>query len=141
MYQQISIIGNVGRDPEMRLTNQGTAVTSFNVATNRSWTNANNELQTETIWFRVTTWGKQAESCNEYVKKGHRVLVVGEMKEPSTWTDDQGESRASLELTARTVKFLTPRDASLSEHDNPFNSPSAPAGAKNNIPDTSGIPL
>ena len=139
MYQQITVVGNVGKDPEMRLTNTGTSVTSFSLATNRSWSNNDGELQTETTWFRVTVWGKQAESVNEYLKKGQRALVVGEMREPSTWTDQEGNTRASLELNARTVRFLTPREEG-NNGSNPFNNaPRKGAGA--NTPDTSGIPL
>ncbi len=109
MYQQITLIGNLGRDPEMRYTPSGTAVTNFSVATSRSWTGQDGQRQDRTVWFRVAAWERLAETCNQYLTKGQRVLVVGEMEEPSTWTDREGNTRASLEVRARTVRFLNTR--------------------------------
>ncbi|MCZ0940629.1 MAG: single-stranded DNA-binding protein [Caldilineaceae bacterium] len=110
MYQQITLIGNLGGDPTMQLMQDGTPVTSFSVATNRRWRTQDGTTQEETIWFSISVWERQAELCNQYLTKGKRVLVVGEMREPSTWTDREGNSRASLEVRARTVRFLSPRD-------------------------------
>ncbi len=109
MYQQITLIGHLGGDPELRYTQNGTPVTSLNVATNRRWRTQDGTTQEETVWFRVSVWQRQAEACNQYLTKGQRVLVVGEMREPSTWTDQEGNARASLEVRARNVEFLTPR--------------------------------
>jgi len=109
MYQQITIIGNLGRDPEMRYTPSGVAVTNFSVATSRSWTGQDGQRQEKTVWFRVAAWRRLAETCNQYLTKGQRVLVIGEMEEPSTWTDREGNTRASLEVTAQTVRFLNTR--------------------------------
>ncbi len=75
MYHQLIIVGNVGRDPEMRYTPSGQAVTSFSVAANKQYTNAQGETVKETIWFRVSAWGNLAEVCNQYVKKGMKVLI------------------------------------------------------------------
>ena len=109
MYQQITLVGNLGRDPEMRYTPSGVAVTSFSVAVNRSWTGQDGQRQDKTTWFRVTAWRGLAETCNQYLTKGQKALVVGEVEEPSTWTDREGNTRASLEVTARTVRFLNTR--------------------------------
>ncbi len=109
MYQQITLIGNLGADPELRYTQSGTPVTSLRVATNRRWRAQDGTTQEETVWFRVSVWQRQAEACNQYLTKGQRVLVVGEMREPSTWTDQEGNARASLEVRARNVEFLTSR--------------------------------
>lgn len=109
MYQQITLVGNLGRDPEMRYTPSGVAVTNFSVATSRSWTGKDGQRQEKTVWFRVAAWRGLAETCNQYLTKGQRVLVVGEVEEPSTWTDQEGNTRASLEVTARTVRFLNTR--------------------------------
>ena len=109
MYQQITLIGNLGRDPEMRYTPSGVAVTNFSVATSRSWTGQDGQRQEKTVWFRVAAWDRLAETSNQYLTKGQRVLVVGEMEEPSTWTDREGNTRASLEVRARTVRFLNTR--------------------------------
>ncbi len=110
MYQQITLIGHLGADPEMRYTQDGTPVTSFRVATNRRWSSQDGTMQEKTVWFRVSAWRRLAETCNQYLTKGQRVLVVGELEEPSTWTDQEGNTRASLEMQARNVRFLSPRD-------------------------------
>ncbi len=115
MYQTIIIVGNVGRDPEMRYTPSGQAVTSFSVATNRQYTNNSGETVKETIWFRVSAWGKTGETCNQYLKKGSKVLVEGRLTaDPATggpriWTAQDGNSRASFEVSAQTVRFLSSR--------------------------------
>jgi single-strand DNA-binding protein len=115
MYQTIIIVGNVGRDPEMRYTPSGQAVTSFSVATNRQYTNNNGETVKETIWFRISAWGKTGETCNQYLKKGSKVLVEGRLTaDPATggpriWQAQDGTSRASFEVSAQTVRFLSSR--------------------------------
>ena len=112
MYQKIIIVGNLGRDPEMRYTPQGTPVTNFSVATNRKWTNADGTPGEETIWFRVSAWGRMAEVCNEYLSKGQQVFVEGRLRPdpetgaPRIWTGNDGITRASFEVHANTVKFL-----------------------------------
>jgi single-strand DNA-binding protein len=114
-FHTVILVGNVGRDPEMRYTPTGQAVTSFSVATNRQYVNSNGETIKETAWFRVSVWGKQAESCNQYLKKGARVLVEGRLTpDPATggpriWTGQDGQPRASFEITAQVVRFLSSR--------------------------------
>ena len=109
MWQQITLVGNLGGDPEMRYTQDGTPVTSFSVATNRRWSAQDGTTQEKTVWFSISAWRRLAETCNEYLTKGQRVLVVGEVEEPSTWTDQEGNARASLEVQARNVRFLNTR--------------------------------
>ncbi|MCP4142620.1 MAG: single-stranded DNA-binding protein [Chloroflexi bacterium] len=115
MYQKMVIAGNLGRDPEMRYTPSGQAVTNLNVATNRQYTSNSGEKVKETTWFRVSVWGKQAESCNQYLRKGSKVLVEGRMNQdpatggPRVWTGNDGSPRASFEITAQTVRFLSSR--------------------------------
>jgi single-strand DNA-binding protein len=112
MYQKLIIVGNLGRDPEMRYTSSGTPVTNFSVATNRRWTNPDGSPGEETVWFRVTAWKRLAETCNQYLQKGRQVLIEGRLKpDPATggprmWTGNDGVARASYEVTALTVKFL-----------------------------------
>jgi single-strand DNA-binding protein len=90
----------------MRYTQSGVAVTSFSVAVNRKWTNQDGTPGEKTTWFRVSAWRRLAETCNQYLSKGRLVLVEGEVS-ASAWTpQDGGEPRATLELTARNVKFL-----------------------------------
>lgn len=116
MYQKVVIVGNLGRDPEMRYTPQGTPVTNFSVATNRRWTNADGSPGEETVWFRVTAWRRLAETCNQYLNKGRQVLVEGRLRPdpetggPRIWTGQDGVARASFEITALNVKFLGRRD-------------------------------
>jgi single-strand DNA-binding protein len=115
MYHTIIIVGNLGRDPEMRYTPSGQAVTNFSIATNRQYTGSNGESIKETIWFRVSAWGKQAEVCNQYLKKGSKVLVEGRlMPDPATggpriWNKQDGTPSASFEVTASTIRFLSAR--------------------------------
>ncbi len=109
MFQQITIVGNLGRDPEMRYTSTGIPVTSFSVATTRKWTGQDGQQQEKTVWFRVSAWRKQAELANQYLTKGSKVLILGEIDEPRTYTANDGTVRASLEVTANTIRFLSPR--------------------------------
>ncbi len=115
MYQRLVLVGNLGRDPEMRYTPNGTAVTTFPVATSRRWTDASGQLKEETAWFRVSVFGKQAEICNQYLAKGRRVLVEGELAVdektggPRVYMRKDGTAGASFEVRANTVRFLTPK--------------------------------
>ena len=113
MFQTIVIVGHLGRDPEMRYMPNGDAVTSFNVATNHVYTGTDGQRVEETTWFRVSTFRKQAENCNQYLKKGSSVLVEGRLKSdpvsggPKIWTRQDGSPGASFEIIAQNVKFLT----------------------------------
>lgn len=113
MYQKVTIIGNLGSDPEMRYMQDGTAVTSFSVATNRKWKNKDGSPGEETVWFRVSAWRRLAETTNQYLSKGRQVFVEGRLtadKEtggPRVWTGNDGQPRASFELMALEVKFLS----------------------------------
>lgn len=109
MYTQITLVGNLGGDPEMRFLPSGQAVCNFSLATNRNWTDQNGEKQTVTTWWRIAAWGKLAENCTQYLHKGSKVLVAGDTVEARPWVDNQGEARASLEFTARSVQFLDSR--------------------------------
>ena len=112
MYLKIILVGNLGRDPELRYTQTGKPVTTLSVATNRQWTDRESgETQKETTWFRVTVWDKQAEACNEYLSKGSQVLVEAERIEASPYLNKEGEAAASLDVTARNVRFIGGRDA------------------------------
>lgn len=107
MHAQLTIIGNVGRTPELRYTNDGIAVTSINVAVNKKWTNADNEKQEKTTWYRVSCWRRTAEVVAQYVKKGNLVHVIADDLKATAYTDDAGNVRASLDCTAQTVTFLS----------------------------------
>lgn len=113
MYHQVLLVGRLGRDPEMRYTPNGSPVTNFSVATDRGYTDANGETVKETTWFRVSVFGKQAEACNNYLRKGRVVLVEGRLTvDPQTggpriWTKQDGTKAASFEVVANTVRFLS----------------------------------
>ena len=113
MYQKITIIGNLGRDPEMRFLPSGQAVTNISVASNRSYTDPQGAKQKETTWWRVSVWGAQAESVNQYLKQGSRCLVEGRMRpdpetgNPRIWTRNDGTPGANFEITAQRVVFLS----------------------------------
>jgi single-strand DNA-binding protein len=136
MFSKVIIVGNVGKDPEMRYTPSGQAVTSFSVATNRQYTNNNGETIKETTWFRISAWGKQAETCNQYLKKGSKVLVEGRLTaDPATggpriWKSKDGSPRASFEINAGTVRFLSSRtetesgSTSIGDNGAPYSEPS-----------------
>lgn len=115
MYHTIILVGNLGRDPEMRYTPSGQAVTNFSVATNRQFTGSDGNQVKETIWFRVSTWGKTAENCNQFLKRGSKVLIEGRLVPdastggPRIWNRQDGTPSASFEVSAQTVRFLTSR--------------------------------
>jgi single-strand DNA-binding protein len=106
MYQQLTLIGNLGSDPEMRYTPTGVAVTSFSLAVSRSWTGKDGQRQEKTIWFRINAWDKLAETANQYLSKGRQVFVVGELEEPRTFQDRDGNTRVSLDVRALNIRFL-----------------------------------
>ena len=111
MYHTVIIVGNLGRDPELRYASNGNAVTSLSVASNRTYTK-NDEKVKETTWFKVSVWGKQAESCSQYLKKGSSVLVEGELRpdengNPKIFEKSDGTHGSSYEVNARTVRFLS----------------------------------
>jgi len=114
MYQTLILIGNLGKNPEMRFSPSGQPVTTFSVATNRRYNGTNGQPVSETTWFRITIWGKQAEACNEFLQKGSKVLVEGRLTPdpqtggPHIW-ENNGKFGASFEVTASTVRFLTGR--------------------------------
>ena len=140
MHQRITLVGNLGGDPEMRYLADGKPVTNFSLATNRKWKDLQSgEQREETIWWRVSVFGNQAETCNQYLSKGRQVLVEGRMRpDPSTggpriWTRQDGTSGASYEMTAFTVRFLGGRQEGSAE-----GYPSAPDSAE---VDADGIPF
>lgn len=134
MYQKIIIVGNLGRDPEMRYTPDGTPVTTLSVATNRKWTSPDGTPGEETTWFRVTAWRRLAETAAQYLSKGRPVLIEGRLKPdpqtggPRVWTRQDGTVGASYEITANTIRFLGQRGEAKvpSESAAPAESDAAP---------------
>ena len=112
------IIGNLGRDPEMRYTPGGQAVTQFSVAANRNFRDPQGEWQSEAEWFRVVVWGEQGERVAEHTRKGHKVYVEGRIQ-TRQWEDKDGGKRSTTELIADRVVSLERR-----EPDAPSDAPS-----------------
>lgn len=102
---KVFLIGNLTRDPEMRYIPSGQAVTTFTVATNRTYAAASGEKKEEASFVRIVTWGRSAETCNEYLKKGSQVCVEGRLQSRS-WQAQDGSKRSSIEVVAQSVQFL-----------------------------------
>ena len=135
-HQNTQIIGRLGADPEMRFAPTGQPVTNFSVATNRKYTNADGQEVKETTWFKVSAWGKLAEACNSYLKKGSQVYAEGRLiVDPATggpriWTRQDGSPAASFEIHADLIRFLGEKNG----NGNGNGEPPAPAGAEPEIP-------
>ncbi len=104
-FNKITIIGNLGRDPELRYTPQGDAVCDFSVAVNDRKRDKNGEWQDQTTWFKVTFWRKQAENASKYLTKGRQVYVEGRLQ-AEEWTDRDGKNRYSLVIQGSELQFL-----------------------------------
>ena len=135
MYQKIIVVGNLGGDPEMRYTPSGQAVTNFSIASNRRYTGSDGQRVDETTWFRISAWGRQAETCNQYLRRGSRVLIEGRLNPdkatggPRIWNRQDGTPAASFEVTAQSVQFL-----STQAEDDQAAQPSQPVPAPANDP-------
>jgi single-strand DNA-binding protein len=99
------IVGNLGRDVELRYTQSGSAVANLNIATNEAWTDKNDQKQERTEWHRVTVWGRQAENCEKYLSKGSQVYVEGRIQ-TREYQDKDGVTKYATEIVAQTVQFL-----------------------------------
>lgn len=133
-YQQVVLLGNLGRDPELRYLEDGKAVCNLRLAVNDRFTTDVNGVQTrKTLWVDVAVWGNQAEAVNQHTRKGDTVLVVGELKHidgnPRLWQGSDGYARASFEVRAQTVQF-TPngRNGKNGNLDESVQAPPAPQG-------------
>ena len=110
-YNRAVIVGNLGRDPELKYTQSGTAVCSFSVATGEKWKDKQSgEMKERTEWHKVVVWGAQAETCSKYLSKGTQALVEGRIQ-TNAWEDKEGNKRYTTEILANTVQFLGGRDS------------------------------
>jgi len=126
---KVMIIGHVGRDPDLRFTPSGRSVTTFSVATNRSWTSADGERHTETEWFTVVAWGGLAEICKQYLAKGTQVYVEGRLRSRK-WEDAEGVKHTGIEIIAQEMMILSEK------RDQPHPTPETeePAGNEEDYP-------
>jgi single-strand DNA-binding protein len=104
-FNKVILVGNLGRDPELRYTPQGTPVCSFTMATNERRKDKSGEFQDQTTWFRVTLWGRQAETASQYLTKGRPVYIEGRIR-IEEWTDRDGKQRYTLEVHATDMQFI-----------------------------------
>lgn len=104
-FNKIIVVGNLGRDPELRYTPQGAAVCSFSMATNEKRRDKAGDMQDVTTWFRITLWNKQAENASKYLTKGSSVYIEGRLR-VEEWTDKDGKTRSSLEVNASDMQFI-----------------------------------
>lgn len=105
---KVMIIGHLGRDPEMRYTPSGRPVTTFSVATSRTWTTSDGEHHTDTEWFNIVTWGNLAEICKQYLTKGQQVYIEGRLQ-TRKWEDSSGSKHKSIEVVASEMMMLGDR--------------------------------
>jgi single-strand DNA-binding protein len=122
MFQRVQLIGRLGGDPILKYAQDGTPVTSFSMATSEKWAGKDGEQKERTTWWKVTVWRRQAETANQYLNKGSKVLVEGTMivdenGGPKIWTDREGKPRSSYEIKANIVKFLDSRGSSNAPRD------------------------
>jgi single-strand DNA-binding protein len=105
------LVGNLGRDPELRTTPNGQSVVNFTLATSETWTDKSGERVERTEWHRIVVWGRTAEMCNQYLSKGRTVYVEGRIQ-TREWEDKDGNKRYTTEINANTVNFIGPRTGS-----------------------------
>lgn len=109
---KVQVIGRLGADPEVRMTNEGNTVTTFRVASSRTWRKADGETGEETEWFRVVAWNKLAEVCAKFLRKGSRIYIEGRLKTRS-WQDDSGQTRYITEVIADDMIMLDSKNTSM----------------------------
>lgn len=111
---KVMLIGHLGRDPEMRYTPSGRPVTSFSLATNRSWNTSDGERHTDTDWFNIVAWGNLAEICNQHLSKGQQVYVEGRLQ-TRRWDDKEGKKHTTTEVVASEMLILGERRGTSSD--------------------------
>lgn len=125
-FNKVILVGNLGRDPELRYTAQGTPVCSFSMATNERRKDKNGEMQDHTTWFRITLWNRQAETASQYLQKGKQVYIEGRLR-VEEYIDRDGKPRHSLEVHGTDMQFIGSRDGGAGEGAGGYGT-SGPAG-------------
>ena len=124
---RVMLIGNLGRDPEVRYTGSGAAVANFTLATNEVWTNKEGRREERTEWHRIVVFGKTAEVCREYLKKGRQVYVEGRLQ-TRQWEDREGNKRTTTEINAQNIVFLGRAGETQQSAPESFSGPTEPSG-------------
>ena len=135
-FNKIILVGNLGRDPELRYTAQGTPVCSFSMATNERRKDRNGEMQDQTTWFRITLWNRLAETASQYLQKGKQVYIEGRLR-VEEYVDRDGKPRHSLEVFATDMHFIGSRGDDGGMHQERAASAGASAGPADSQPDLS----
>jgi len=117
-FNKVLLIGNLTKDPELRYTPQGTAVTNLRLAVNRRFKDRNQELKEEVCFVTAVVWDKQAETCNQYLHKGSPILIEGRLQSRS-WEDNAGQKRSVIEVRAERIQFLGAAPAPAKEESVP----------------------
>jgi single-strand DNA-binding protein len=150
---KVQLTGHLGADPEMRYTAQGSAVTTFRVACNRTWKDRDGNQHEDTEWFRIVAWDKLGEICNQYLTKGTRVYIEGRLQ-TRKWTDREGQERYTSEVVAQDMIILSARGERGTVPDSepnydepedlpeptPMRRPAAPSAAPRNAPPAARAP-
>lgn len=140
-FNKITIIGNLGKDPELRYTPQGNAVCNFSMATNEKRRDKGGDLQDVTTWFRITLWGKQAENASKYLTKGSTVYIEGRLR-VEEWADRDGKNRHTLDVQATDMQFIgssrNDEYSGSSSSDNAADEPSSSGGGSSTANNFSG---
>ena len=123
---KVILVGRLGNDPEIRYTQQGVAVSNFNLATSENWMDKSGQKQEKTEWHRVVVWGKMAETCSQYLGKGRQVYIEGRLQ-TRQWDDKEGQKRYTTEVVASTVQFLDRGDKAAATSDDQPISEALPA--------------
>jgi len=135
------IVGNLGGDPEVRNTQSGTSVANFRVASNRTWTDDTGEQQQETEWHRIVVFGRQAETCGQYLSAGSEVYVEGRLQ-TREWQNNSGETRYTTEIVANNVQFLSGGQGGNSQGGQPPSAePRGDTGGADEPFDNSDVPF
>ena len=116
MLNKIMLIGNLGKDPEMNYTQNGTALTKFSLAVSRSYKTSSGEKRDETEWFNIVAWDKLAELCNQYLHKGSKAYIEGRLSQRK-YTDKNGIERYAFDVVASDMQILTPKSAQSGSSD------------------------
>lgn len=143
-FNKITVVGNLGRDPELRYTPQGNAVCNFSVATNEKRRDKNGESQDVTTWFRITLWGKQAENASKYLTKGSSVYIEGRLR-VEEWSDRDGKNRYTLDVHATDMQFIGGRSDDMpgsgASHDASYTDDMSTGSGGTSAPTDDDIPF
>jgi len=128
-------IGNLAADPDMRYTPSGVPVTNMRMAVNERWTNADGTTGEKVTWVQLTAWRSLAETCAKYLLKGHKVGIVGKIDGANAWTDREGNTQATVQITVQELEFLTPKSGGSNGSGQPAQNEGKQTAPSNDVED------